>query len=112
MTLVRVPMVFLLALLLGCGSDSDPLYDGFTSVAGTAVVFAPTNCDIAFVGETAVSGVALLGRVVAGATASFPIRARFVPCPKGSLTRSALWSNRWHAAFVLYSGGHRDLASA
>jgi hypothetical protein len=40
-----------------CGGGGDPLYDGFTPIGGTAVVLAPDNCDIPFVGMSAVSGI-------------------------------------------------------
>ena len=39
-----------------CGGG-DPLYDGFTPMGGTAVLLAPANCDIPFVGMSAVSGI-------------------------------------------------------
>ena len=50
---VLVPAI----VLAGCGGGGDPLFGGFTPMGGTAVVLAPANCDIPFVGMSAVSGI-------------------------------------------------------
>jgi hypothetical protein len=50
-----------LTTILACaacgGGSSDPLFEGFTPMSGTAVVLAPASCDIPFVGQSAVSGI-------------------------------------------------------
>lgn len=47
-------------LLAGCGSSGgDPVFDDFTPAGGSALIFAPAVCDVPFVGETALAGVAL-----------------------------------------------------
>lgn len=52
----------LAAALAACGGSSSPrppLYQGFTPLEGTAVVFPRTTCDVAFVGSTSAVGVAV-----------------------------------------------------
>lgn len=47
----------LLLSLAACGSGPDPLFGGFTPTNGAAVVLPSANCNIPFVGSTAISGV-------------------------------------------------------
>jgi hypothetical protein len=47
----------LLLSLVACGSGSDPLFGGFTPTNGAAVILPSANCNIPFVGATAISGV-------------------------------------------------------
>ena len=47
----------LIVSLAACGSGNDPLFGGFTPTSGAAVILAPGNCNIAFVGQTALSGI-------------------------------------------------------
>lgn len=50
------------ATLAACGGSSGPrpeLYQGFTPLEGTAVVFPRSTCDVAFVGPTSAVGVAV-----------------------------------------------------
>jgi hypothetical protein len=54
--MTRVPAVLVLSLA-ACGHNPDPLFGGFTPTNGAAVILAPANCNISFVGPTAISGV-------------------------------------------------------
>jgi len=54
-----IAFVLVLSLFAGCGSSGDPVFDGFTPSGGAAVIFDPAVCDIAFVGSSAVAGIAL-----------------------------------------------------
>lgn len=52
--------ILAVALLPGCGGGSGrALYGGFAPVGGTAMVFPTTTCDVAFVGTTSMSAVAI-----------------------------------------------------
>jgi hypothetical protein len=51
----RAPAL-LLMILAACGSPP-PLFGGFTPTNGAAVILSAGNCNIAFVGPTAISGV-------------------------------------------------------
>jgi len=53
----RLP-VFVALLFAACGSGSSgPLFGGFTPTSGAAVILAPGNCNLSFVGPTAISGI-------------------------------------------------------
>jgi len=56
----RAPAILLISLA-ACGSgNAGPLFGGFTSTSGAAVILAPTTCsNIPFVGPTAISGILL-----------------------------------------------------
>ncbi len=45
------------SILAGCGSSGEPLFGGFVPSGGSATIFAPTNCNVSFVGDTALSGI-------------------------------------------------------
>lgn len=49
----------LVVSLAGCGGGADPLFGGFTPSSGAAVILSAANCNIAFVGSTALSGILL-----------------------------------------------------
>jgi len=53
----RAPALLFISLA-ACGSgNSAPLFGGFTPSSGAAVILAPANCNIAFLGPTAMSGI-------------------------------------------------------
>jgi len=47
----------LVVALAACGGGSDQLFGGFTPANGAAVILAPSRCNIAFIGPTAISGI-------------------------------------------------------
>jgi len=53
------PALVLVASLAACGGGADPLFGGFTPTNGAAVILPSANCNIAFVGSTALSGILL-----------------------------------------------------
>ena len=58
----RVVTALVLSTLAACGGSGGarpPLYQGFTPLEGTAVVFPRATCDVAFVGSTSAVGVAI-----------------------------------------------------
>ena len=54
----RAALVLVLSLA-ACGGGADPLFGGFTPGSGAAVILPSANCNIAFVGPTALSGILL-----------------------------------------------------
>jgi hypothetical protein len=64
----RAPAILLISLA-ACGSgNAGPLFGGFTSTSGAAVILAPTTCsNIPFLGPTAISGI--LVELASGANA-------------------------------------------
>jgi len=83
---VLLPLAF--ASLAACGSaeKAAPLFGGFTPASSAAVIFAPTTCDIPFVGPTALSGLAIL-------QGSFPDACAFITATDlcGSKASATLW---------------------